>query len=68
MPALGEIKDLTDLDPALELSLAQVAPTLDDQLDESLDTEPEESLVNLQSEGDENTDSDEEMDNSLNNE
>lgn len=68
LPALGEIKDLTDLDPALELSLAQVAPTLDDQLDESLDTEPEESLVNLQSEGDEHTDSDEEMDNSLNNE
>jgi segregation and condensation protein B len=68
LPALGEIKDLTDLDPALELSLAQVAPILDDQLDESLDTEPEESLVNLQSEGDEHTDSDEEMDNSLNNE
>jgi segregation and condensation protein B len=64
LPALGEIKDLTDLDPALELSLAQVAPILD----ESLDAEPEESLVNLQSEGDEHTDSDEEMDNSLNNE
>jgi segregation and condensation protein B len=68
LPALGEIKDLTDLDPALELSLAQVAPILDDQLDESLDAEPEESFVNLQSEGDEHTDSDEEMDNSLNNE
>jgi segregation and condensation protein B len=64
LPALGEIKDLTDLDPALELSLAQVAPILD----ESLDAETEESLVNLQSEGDEHTDSDEEMDNSLNNE
>ena len=33
LPALGEIKDLTELDPALELSLAQgVAPKNDQDL------------------------------------
>ena len=54
LPALGEIKDLTDLDPALELTLAQgVAANSDDapQADTS-DTLENESVIESQPEGD----------------
>jgi segregation and condensation protein B len=68
LPALGEIKDLTDLDPALELSLAQVAPKVDDQPVDSVGVQPEEALVNSQLDADEQNHLDEKMDDSLDNE
>ena len=69
LPALGEIKDLTDLDPALELSLAQGLPPSNDQdLSESENLPQNESVIDSQSEGDDQTHPVEEMDDSLNNE
>ena len=51
LPALGEIKDLTDLDPALELTLAQgVAANSDDAPQD--DTSDNESVIESQPEGD----------------
>lgn len=68
LPALGEIKDLTDLDPALELSLAQgVPPNNDQDLSES-DSPQNESVIDSQSESEDQTHPVEEMDDSLNNE
>lgn len=69
LPALGEIKDLTELDPALELSLAQGVPPIDKQdISESENLPQNESVVNSQSEGDNQNRPDEEMDDNLNNE
>jgi len=66
LPALGEIKDLTDLDPALELTLAQgVAANSDDapQADTS-DTLENESVIESQPEGDDQAHPTNEMDDS----
>jgi segregation and condensation protein B len=66
LPALGEIKDLTDLDPALELTLAQgVAANSDDapQTDTS-DTLENESVIESQPEGDDQAHPANEMDDS----
>jgi len=41
LPALGEIKDLTELDPDLELSLAPVAASNDDGEESSVEDLPE---------------------------
>lgn len=69
LPALGEIKDLTELDPALELSLAQGVPPSDKQdISESENLPQNESVVNSQSAGDNQNRPDEEMDDNLNNE
>ena len=69
LPALGEIKDLTELDPALELSLAQTVPSSEaENLTESYKAPLDESVINLQSEDDDQNHPIEEMDNSLNNE
>lgn len=69
LPALGEIKDLTELDPALELSLAQDLPPSDNQdISESQNLPLNESVASLQSEGDNQNHPVEEMDDSLNNE
>ena len=68
LPALGEIKDLTDLDPALELSLAQGMPPKNDQDLSELDSPQDESVIDSQSEGEDQTHPVEEMDDSLNNE
>lgn len=68
LPALGEIKDLTELDPALELSLAQTVPSSEiEDLTESYNPPLDESVINSQSEDDQNHPV-EEMDNSSNNE
>lgn len=69
LPALGEIKDLTELDPALELSLAQTVPSSEtEDLTESYKAPLDESVINSQSEDDDQNHPIEEMDNSLNNE
>lgn len=69
LPALGEIKDLTELDPALELSLAQDLPPSDNQdISESQNLPLNESVASSQSEGDNQNHPVEEMDDSLNNE
>ena len=68
LPALSEIKDLTDLDPALELSLAQGVPSKNDQDLSELDSPQDESVIDSQSEGEDQTHPVEEMDDSLNNE
>ena len=68
LPALGEIKDLTDLDPALELSLAQGMPPKNDQDLSESDSPQDESVIDSQSEGEDQTHPVEEMDDSLNNE
>ncbi|MGC6480596.1 MAG: SMC-Scp complex subunit ScpB [Porticoccaceae bacterium] len=68
LPALGEIKDLTDLDPVLELSLAQGMPPKNDQDLSESDSPQNEPVINLQSEGEDQTHPVEEMDDSLNNE
>ena len=63
LPALGEIKDLTDLDPALELTLAQgVAANSDDA--PQADTSDNESVIESQSEGDDQVHPANEMDDS----
>jgi segregation and condensation protein B len=63
LPALGEIKDLTDLDPALELTLAQgVAANSDDA--PQADTSDNESVIESQSEGDDQAHPANEMDDS----
>lgn len=68
LPALGEIKDLTELDPALELSLAQTVPSSEiEDLTESYNAPLDESVINSKSEDDQNHPA-EEMDKSLNNE
>jgi segregation and condensation protein B len=69
LPALGEIKDLTELDPALELSLAQDLPPSDNQdISESQNLPLNVSVASSQSEGDNQNHPVEEMDDSLNNE
>lgn len=69
LPALGEIKDLTELDPALELSLAQgVPPNNNDDLPESSNAPLNESVINSQPEDEDQTHPDDEKDDSLNNE
>ena len=69
LPALGEIKDLTELDPALELSLAQDLPPSDNQdISEAQNLPLNESVASSQSEGDNQNHPVEEMDDSLNNE
>ena len=68
LPALGEIKDLTDLDPALELSLAQGMPPKNDQDLSESDSPQDKSVIDSQSEGEVQTHPVEEMDDSLNNE
>ena len=63
LPALGEIKDLTDLDPALELTLAQgVAANSDDAPQD--DTSDNESVIESQPEGDDQAHPANEMDDS----
>jgi segregation and condensation protein B len=63
LPALGEIKDLTDLDPALELTLAQgVAANSDDAPQD--DTSDNESVIESQPEGDNQVHPANEMDDS----
>ena len=69
LPALGEIKDLTELDPALELSLAQgVPPNNNDDLPKSSNAPLNESVINSQPEDEDQTHPDDEKDDSLNNE
>ena len=63
LPALGEIKDLTDLDPALELTLAQgVAATSDDA--PPADTSDNESVIESQPHSDDQAHPANEMDDS----
>ena len=63
LPALGEIKDLTDLDPALELTLAQgVAANSDDA--PQADTSDNESVIESQPESDDQAHPANEMDDS----
>ena len=50
LPALGEIKDLTELDPDLELSLAPVAASNDDGEESSVEDLPESIEQNGQNE------------------
>lgn len=56
LPALGEIKDLTELDPALELSLAQgvISPKEgdEDRLQSTQISTPDEPVLNVQTETD----------------
>ncbi|MDG2018318.1 MAG: SMC-Scp complex subunit ScpB [Porticoccaceae bacterium] len=69
LPALGEIKDLTELDPALELSLAQGVPSNNnDDLPKSSNAPLNESVINSQPEDEDQTHPDDEKDDSLNNE
>lgn len=68
LPALGEIRDLTDLDPALELSLAQGVPPKNYQDLSESDSPQNESAIDSQSEGEDQTHPVEEMDDSLSNE
>ena len=63
LPALGEIKDLTDLDPALELTLAQgIAANSDDAPQD--DASDNESVIESQPEGDDQVHPANEMDDS----
>jgi segregation and condensation protein B len=63
LPALGEIKDLTDLDPALELTLAQgIAANSDDA--PPADTSDNESVIESQAESDDQAHPANEMDDS----
>ena len=69
LPALGEIKDLTELDPALELSLAQgVAPNDNQDNSNSKTSSLNESVDDSQAEDDNQTHPAEEMDEIINNE
>ena len=71
LPALGEIKDLTELDPALELSLAQGVPSKkqgDNDLHETANTTSNDSAINLQAKDDDQAHPAEQKDDSLNNE
>ena len=69
LPALGEIKDLTELDPALELSLAQGVPSNNnDDLPKSSNAPLNESVINSQPEDEDQIHPDDEKDDSLNNE
>ena len=65
LPALGEIKDLTELDPALELSLAQGVASSDNQ---DKTSSLNESVDDSQAEDDNQTHPAEEMDEIINNE
>ena len=65
LPALGEIKDLTELDPALEMSLAQGVASSDNQ---DKTSSLNESVVDSQAEDDNQTHPAEEMDEIINNE
>lgn len=63
LPALGEIKDLTELDPVLELSLAQgVSPSDNQDNSDSITSSLNESVDDLQTEGDDQTHPAKEMD------
>jgi segregation and condensation protein B len=64
LPALGEIKDLTDLDPALELSLAQGVSHNNDEAPEAdaSNTPHNESIIDSQPEGDDQSHPDNPMD------
>ena len=69
LPALGEIKDLTELDPVLELSLAQGAPTSDNQDISPPESSPlNQSAEDSQPEDDDQISPFEAMEVSLNNE
>ena len=69
LPALGEIKDLTELDPVLELSLAQGAPSNDNQDIPPSESSPlNQSAEDSQPEDDDQISPLEEMEVSLNNE
>ena len=63
LPALGEIKDLTDLDPALELTLAQGVAANSDDVPQA-DTSDNESVIESQPEGDDQAHPANEMDDS----
>lgn len=63
LPALGEIKDLTELDPVLELSLAQgVSPSDNQDNSDSITSSLNESVDDLQTQGDDQTHPAKEMD------
>jgi len=63
LPALGEIKDLTELDPVLELSLAQgVSPSENQDNSDSITSSLNESMDDLQTQGDDQTHPAKEMD------
>ena len=69
LPALGEIKDLTELDPVLELSLAQGAHSTDNQdIPPSENSQLNQSAEDSQPEDDEQISPFEAMEVSLNNE
>ncbi len=68
LPALGEIKDLTELDPVLELSLAQGKP-VDENENSPVENSPlNEPVNNSQPGAEDQSQSVEEMEVSLNNE
>ena len=69
LPALGVIKDLTQLDPELELSLAQTVPLSNDEdLLKTSNTPLNESVIDSQLKGENQSNPGEEKDDSLNNE